>query len=1379
MIDMKITIKLARIFTGLILFTTVLMVRGQDINCEYLTVEDGLSNNSILDICQDSSGFIWVGTENGLNRYDGFAFRRYQYNPADTATIDNNAVSSICMTTGDDFFAGTFMGINYYHADLDIFERIPVIINNTRSSAKVYRIVKSGINSYLASTLEGLFYYDNESNVFRRYLPKGLPESIAKTHITSLLIDAEGIIWIGTHDDGVHFYDPAKSKTIELTHYIGEVNTLRGNKIIHINIDSRNRVWLSTNRGAYIFSKNDFTIQRFIRSKELSDSGIADISALYTFEESRNSMWVLTRNGLSIYHTDDQTFTHYFYDPYDNHSLSSNVLNVMYKDRQENIWIGTQQSGLNIIKKHSYAFNEIISHNMGQGIAPNDFILSMIEDRDGKIWLGTYGSGINTADFNNGIYSNINSANTPGLQSDHIQTLLEDSRGRIWIGTYLGGITVMDPKSGRNRNYMHKETDTTSLVNDIVNHIFEDSGKRIWIASHGGLSLFNPKSGSFINYSKGPDELWDMSFANQITEDGDGNLWISTFSGLFRFTIEPREVKYFKNTDDPLSLSDNFVFCVYCDTENRVWAGTLNGLNLYDPESGGFTRYSVDDGLPDNSIYTIINDLDKNLWLATTHGLSKFDPESGTFINFDRNDGLIQDVFYYNSVLRKESGELFFGSRHGVVYFDPRDIDYVVGDYEQELYLTTLRVFNEYVRPGPESIIKKPLNQVDKINLNYNESYISIEFTTFNYINSNADNFSYYLEGYDYDWIDLKGERSVTFTKIPPGKYTLHIKAVNNLIDNSVIETVDLNIKPPIWRSGVSYIVYVIILALITFFVYTFFRSRSVYKQNLLIEKLENEKNSEIYQSKIRFFINAAHEFKTPLTLILSPMEQLLNSGDKLPAPDRSRLTRLVYKNVQILSRLINQIIDLRKIDSGQVVLKAQKVDIVAFLRDISAYFYDYAQNHSIHFNFHTDIDSLEVWIDVEKSEKIFFNLISNAFKFTPDGKTIDLFIRDQPDGSFGIPEDKRPLDHVAISIVDNGVGINEENVGRIFDRFYQTDNANIGSATSSGIGLSIVKEYVDLHGGHILVQSEEGKGSEFIVLLPRGDGHLDKDSMTEAESYSLSNDYRFFTAPYEIAAVAEIFPKIGNTKILVVEDNYELRNYIVENLYLDFDVYEASDGEEGLRMAKEILPELIVSDVMMPKIDGYELCRAAKSDLSISHIPIILLTVLDSNSNKIEGYEGGADDYLNKPFDIQVLSARIRNLIESRNSLKQKYLMQSNNEMEYIVHSKTDEKFVKKAYDILERNLANIEFTAEEFSREMGMSRSNLHLKIKALTDQSTTEFIRNYRLKEAGKLLSTNDYNISEVAYMVGFNNISYFNRCFKKIYNQTPSEFLDKRQ
>jgi signal transduction histidine kinase/ligand-binding sensor domain-containing protein/DNA-binding response OmpR family regulator len=1370
---------LARIFTGLILFTTVLMVRGQDINCEYLTVEDGLSNNSILDIYQDSSGFIWVGTENGLNRYDGFAFRRYQYNPADTTTIDNNAVSSICMTTGDDFFAGTFTGINYYHADLDIFERIPVIINNTRSSVKVYRIVKSGMNSYLASTLEGLFYYDNESHVFRRYLPKGLPEGIAKTHVTSLLIDEEGIIWIGTHDDGVHFYDPAKSKTIELTHYIEDVNTLRGNKIIHINIDSRNRVWLSTNRGAYIFSKNDFTIQRFIRSKELSDSGIADISALYTFEESRNSMWVLTRNGLSIYHTDDQTFTHYFYDPYAKHSLSSNVLNVMYKDRQENIWIGTQQSGLNIIKKYSYAFNEIISHNMGQGIAPNDFILSMIEDRDGKIWLGTYGSGINVADFENDNYSNISSATTPGLRSDHIQTLLEDSRGRIWIGTYLGGITVMDPESGRNSSYMHRESDTTSLVNDIVNHIFEDSQKRIWIASHGGLSLFNPKSGSFINYSKGTGELWDMSFANQITEDGNGNLWISTFSGLFRFTIETREVKYYKNTDDLLSLSDNFVFCVYCDMEDRVWAGTLNGLNLYNPEADGFTHYNVDDGLPDNSIYTIINDLDGNLWLATTQGLSKFDPESGTFINFDRDDGLIQDVFYYNSVLRKETGELFFGSRHGVVYFDPRDIDYVVGDYEQELYLTTLRVFNEYIKPGPESIIEKPLNRVDRINLNYNESYISIEFTTFNYINSNADNFSYYLEGYDYDWIDLKDDHSVTFTKIPPGKYTLHIKAVNNLINSSVVKSVDLNIKPPIWRSRISYVVYAIILALITFFVYTFFRSRSIYKQNLLIEKLENEKNNEIYQSKIRFFINAAHEFKTPLTLILSPMERLINKEGEISAPDRSRLTRLVYKNVQILSRLINQIIDLRKIDSGQMVLKAQKIDIVAFLREISAYFHDYAQNHSIRFSFHTDIDSLDVWIDVEKAEKIFFNLLSNAFKFTPDGEAIDLVIREKSDESYAVPEDKMPRDYVTISIIDTGVGINEDKIGRIFDRFYQTDDANISSATSSGIGLSIVKEYVDLHGGHILVQSVTGEGSEFVVLLPRGDSHLDKDSMTEVESYNLSDDYKFFSLPFEKVAAIEKFPKVGNTKILIVEDNYELRNYIVENLYLDFDVYEASDGEEGLRMAKEILPELIVSDVMMPKMDGYELCRAAKGDLSISHIPIILLTVLDSNRNKIEGFEGGTDDYLNKPFDIYVLSARIKNLIDSRNSLKQKYLLQSNNEMEYIVHSKTDENFVKKAYGILEKHLANIEFTAEEFSREMGMSRSNLHLKIKALTDQSTTEFIRNYRLKEAGKLLDTNDYNISEVAYMVGFNNISYFNRCFKKIYNQTPSEYLDSRR
>jgi len=483
----------------------------------------------------------------------------------------------------------------------------------------------------------------------------------------------------------------------------------------------------------------------------------------------------------------------------------------------------------------------------------------------------------------------------------------------------------------------------------------------------------------------------------------------------------------------------------------------------------------------------------------------------------------------------------------------------------------------------------------------------------------------------------------------------------------------------------------------------------------------------------------------------------------------------LVYRNAQVLSRLINQIMDLRRIDTGNISLKAQELDLVKFLKEVSTYFDDYALNHSISYKFTSDFESQKVWVDAEKAEKIFLNLLSNAFKHTPDGNSIELKIS-LHNNNVSHSDPTTDMEYMSISVIDSGTGIEEIYLEKIFDRFYQIEDSTIANPSSSGIGLSIVKEYVELHKGIITVKSQPGKGSKFTILLPLGDLHLKDEEKSDAATYKLTQDYKLLDPiPFSTHSIV-LNNKPMNTKILVVEDNYELRNYIVESLNSDFDVYEASDGVDGLKTALEVLPELIVSDVMMPKMDGYELCRAIKNDIRVSHIPLILLTVLDSDRNKIEGFEEGADDYLNKPFDINVLNARIRNLITNRNRLKNKFKSGSEMEITTIAHNRVDQNFVKKAYDLLSKNLSVVEFTAEGFAREMGMSRSNLHLKMRALTDQSTTEFIRSYRLKEAAKLLSSNNYNISEVAYMVGFNNISYFNRCFKKMYNVTPSQYLD---
>ncbi len=1357
----------------LIILTSTGMLIGQNLQFDHITVDEGLPNGSVLDIYQDASGFIWIGTEGGISRYDSYTFRTHQNITNDTNSIDNNAVSTLCGTSGGDFLAGTFTGINYYHADKEIFSRIPVYFLDELKYPKVYKILRISDNLYLAATAEGLFSADSALQRFTEYRPAGLSESIRTTHTTSLFQDKDGILWIGTHNRGLYSYNPETKRTIEITHYINSQNTFRDNKIIHITGDGQNAVWYGTNMGLYRFDKKDSKITRYTKDDVNPRHRITDNTVLHVAEKNDGKIWILSKNGLSIFDYATGSLSHWFHDPYEGKSLNSNNLNVAFEDRQGNFWIGTVQSGLNILRNYPHKFNSIKSHFYKGKLANNDFVNAILEDSDGKIWLGTHDYGINILDEKSGRYYSLNSANTPAIKSNHIQCLMEDSRGIIWIGTYEGGITEFNPRKNSFSTFTHDELDSSSLCNDIVNYFFEDSKKRIWIATHGGIAQFLPDKRKFRNITSGNASI---SFTNKITEDSQGNLWISSFEGLVKYHPDKNISKLFRYKGDRDSLSDNYVYTVYCDRKDRIWIGTLSGLNLYDSQAGSFQLFNKSNGLQSNSVLTIVDDEDGNLWLGTTLGLSRFDPERKVFTNFNQRDGLVHNIFLYNSCFKSKTNTLYFGTSNGAVFFDPKEVNSIPAS-ARNIYITSFNILNVPVIHGENSVIQQPINEVGRIVLKYTQSYISFDLTTFNFINPYSDHYSYFLEGYDFGWIDMNNEHRITYTRIPPGKYTLNIKAANNFSNLESIKKIELIIRPPVWRSGVAYLIYLTLLILTCYLLYSYFRSKTIYKHNLLLERLESEKRNEINQSKIRFFINVAHEFKTPLTLILSPLERLLKDDEQLDKSYRRQLVGTIYKNAKMLNKLISQIIDLRKLETGKVTLEAQYLEIVSLLRDISGHFNDYASNHCIQFELESNPGSIYLWIDPEKMEKIFLNLLSNAFNHTPDGGLIRVETGLSHELSGGIPEGPEQPNHVFIRVSDSGPGIRPDFRERIFERFFRIDDGTLVNPSGSGIGLSIVKDYVELHHGKVLVESQLGEGSTFTVLIPLGDSHIRTQEKSDVKYFKLSQDYSAFTIIPADRITKSTVQDGRNARILVVEDNFELRQYMLESLFRDFDVYEAADGADGLRMARELLPEIIISDVMMPKMNGFELCRAIKSDIRTSHIPLILLTVLDANTEKIYGFEEGADDYLNKPFNMDVLMARINNLIELRNKLKQQYLSGTGLSMINLVNTKTDRNFVDKASEILNKNLSKFDFTAEYFAKEIGMSRSNLHLKLKAITGCSTTEFIRDVRLRESVKILLSGKYNISEVAYLVGFNSISYYNLCFKKKYSKTPSQYLDE--
>jgi signal transduction histidine kinase/streptogramin lyase len=750
-----------------------------------------------------------------------------------------------------------------------------------------------------------------------------------------------------------------------------------------------------------------------------------------------------------------------------------------------------------------------------------------------------------------------------------------DSENRVWIGTYLGGITLMDTEIGKTSNFVNIGGQPNSLADDIVNHIFEDSRGRVWVATHKGVSMFVSEKGEFRNYFQLPGADVNLSFANRIVEDLDGNIWISTFdNGIFKYNPETEDVSRYFYTGSNTGPADKTINTVYCDDKGRVWIGSLGGLSLYVPGEDSFVNFNKSHGLTDNAILSIIDDDRGNVWLGTNNSLTKFNPEIESFTNFNKNDGLVHDVFQINAVYKNKSGTLYFGSKNGLVFFNANQIDNLKSSAAPTVHFTSLKIFDEYINPGVGSIIERPVNNIEKITLKHSESFITLGFSTLNFINPFSDRFSYYLEGYDYGWIDVKNNNSLTYTRIPPGKYKLHVKATNTLHNVSAIKTIDLIIKPPFWRSGWSYLIYFIVFGIMIYVAYSYVKSRNVYRQSLLLERFEKEKNNEINQSKIRFFINVAHEFKTPLTLILSPLEKLLKQEKELNDDSRMKLTGLVYRNAQILSRLVNQVMDLRRIDTGSVKLMAQETDIIVFLNELSEYFFDYAQNHGISFSFSSNHSSLMVWLDHEKAEKIFLNILSNAFKYTPDGKSVAVNISVVEEIITSEKHTAVSAEFVSVEITDTGKGIASEHLDKIFDRFYQVSESQIANPSSSGIGLSIVKEYVEMHKGFTQIESQPGEGTTLTILLPLGDDHLQPD---ERILQDLITNKKGFLREKAIVPTYSHEPVSDSSKaikILVVEDNYELRNYIVDSLNEEFDVYEASDGEEGLKIAIDVLPK-------------------------------------------------------------------------------------------------------------------------------------------------------------------------------------------------------------
>ena len=1427
----------------------------KSIRFQHFTIDDGLPQNMVDCILQDSRGFMWFGTWNGLCSFDGYTFKDYKKQDSDHSTISDNFVYSICEDVNKNLWIGTNTGANLYLYDMDSF------LNFNE---------KSGL------------------------------ESLQNTRINTISSTNDSLIWIGSSNGLDVFKIDQESNPTKINNYSFGSGTmeLTGRSVNHIMHDSNKNLWISTNSGLCLLKKNADTLIKF-QTNPNNINSLPHNSVRCTFQDSEGIIWIGTENGIckldtftskftnyfhnplnqntlphnsimsitediagkiiigtlggiSIYNKDgSNNFTNYYQTPNSEHDLNNDFINCVYADKWGNIWIGTERGGINKYNSSKTEFEYFEKEFGNPNSLSNNTINSILED-DKYIWIGTAGGGLNRYNKSKGTFKNyMNNPSEPkSLVNNFVTVLYRDTDKSLWVGTWGGGLhRLINENSSHEAFHIFRfgEENPNSLISDFVSSITQDQEGNLWIGTLGGLDRFNPKTGKF-------EHINEQISGKNVTEvgcleiDDNGNLWFGTRTGLYKLDqhkTSSTEQKYtitLFNTEPSRSnsLSGDYVTSLFNDSYGNIWAGTYGyGLNkLVSEKNGGvFTRFTTNEGLSNNIIYTILEDLSGNLWLTTDNGLSRFNVKEKSFQNYYIADGLQNNQYYWSAAHINNIGKLYFGGMNGLNTFYPDWVNDV--NSQASVVITNFRIYNESVVPGKEYdgviAMEQSVITSDQITLSHKSREFSFEFSSLDYEQPNLNQYSYKLEGFDKEWIEVDANRRfANYTNLKPEDYVFKVRVKNNQGEySSSTAKVRIKIIPPFWAT--IWFKIIVVGAIITIIVsYNRYRVYSLKVQKRKLEKQVKERTVEIEsqkekledkniqlaqrqelikgqnekleiqneqilkqrdklfelnkrvkmvnQLKLRFFTNISHEFRTPITLILGPLERLLEIEQETNSENYKSLL-LINRNAQRLLQLINQLMDFRKLEQGKMKLHISKVDINSFLRNITSSFTILAEQRKIDLNFIPDPDLNEAYLDFQKIENVIYNLLSNSFKYTPEGGKI--WIKYYKNKSDKIPDDILIVkDHLVIEIGDSGCGICTENLLNIFDRFYQIESEPKGNQPKgTGIGLSLAKELIEIHKGEIKVTSKENKGTTFYLHIPYKKEDFDDSSIKEIsydpqsiqkQANNLTNE--FLAGENKKGLNGD--QKLKNIKdrplVLVVEDNNDLRGFIANKLNEKYNIIEASDGKEAYESAIINNPDVIVSDIMMPVMDGLEFCSRVKTNLVTSHIPVILLTAKGSIENQIEGLETGADKYLPKPFNFELLEVHISSLIESRKKLFEAFRIKNKVDSENITTTSTDEKFMNNVLQIVEENLDNPEFNVNTLLGELNISRSLLHRKITALTDQSTVEFINNIRLKKSVDMLKKTDLNISEIAYSVGFNDPKYFSRIFRKQFGKTPSEY-----
>jgi signal transduction histidine kinase/ligand-binding sensor domain-containing protein/DNA-binding response OmpR family regulator len=1346
---------------------------------EHLTIEQGLSHNFVMDVMQDRKGYLWFGTGSGLDKYDGYHFTNYKYDPQDSTSLPKNQVFLIWEDNNHIIWIGTSEGTCKFDPRSEKFTRLEKSTSNPFAFkyAQSFNEDTEG-NLWVAGSYEGelrqieretgKFSSTNYASMLRAASDSNIKYT-ANLHI--ILKDKKGTLWIGSpfglHRLHLTSQKPGKAAQISFTHYRhdpADSNSLSHNRVAGLYEDHAGILWIMTMEG--VLNAFDPMSGKFIHYQPDKNQPLQIYTHLRTgiSEDLAGNLWIGTFNGLYKLDKERKTFTSFFHDPTDPESLINNAIVSLRVDQSGILWIATM-GGVDKLDPNKKPFG-LYRHNPSnpRSLSHNS-IAAICEDKEGIVWVGTRGGGLNVLNKRTGNFTHYryNPKDAGSLRSDTVSAIMEDQQGNLWIGNG----EILSRFNRNNQTFIHYSLHHRFYSNPSVspiNVIYQDKQGTFWLGTNNGIIRFDPITGQTVNYPYDPNNPQGISdyWALSILEDSRGNLWIGPGSqALMQFNRETGKFTYYKqDSQKPGSISSNTIPCIYEDTKGNLWFGTgEGGLCRFDYESETFTCYTDKQGLAGNSVFSILESDAGDLWLGTNNGLSKFSPANQTFTSYDTDDGLQSKMFaaiYTEAAAFKgKDGTMYFGGNNGFNAFHPADIETNV--FVPPVVITSFKLFDKHL-PG--------MQEATEIELNYNENFFSLEFAALNYTNTHKNQYTYKLEGVDKEWVQAGSRREANYTDIGHGRYIFKVKGANNDgIWNEKATTLTITIRPPFWKTSWAYSLYLVFFMIALLLARREIVRRERLKAHLKIKQVESDKLRELDTLKSHFFTNISHEFRTPLSLIQGTVE-------KLEKEDNSTKNRpdyqLINRNTNRLLQLINQLLDLSRLEAGKLSLHPEPGELTGFLSVLAASFASLYESKHIRYQYSISPEAVWTKFDRDKLEKMVVNLLSNAYKFTPAQGEVS-FIAE-------IVQKNTTQCQLQLSVQDTGIGIPQQQQPRIFDRFHQVDTSATRSYEGTGIGLALVKELVELHRGEIRVESKEGTGTTFSLLLPF-ELSVACESEPAAESTQTAESLLTFFPAEEAAPQPVAVKHTSNNaiQILVVEDNAELRHFIIEQLSRQYKVTEAGNGRIGYEQALEIIPELIISDIMMPEMDGITFCRKLKTDERTSHIPVILLTAKADMESKMSGLDTGADDYLTKPFKLEELQLRVRNILESRRKLRERFSRQVSVNPKEITVTSTDERFLQKALTIMEYNMSNADLDVEAFSKDIGMSRAQLHRKITALTGLSTNEFIRSLRLKRAASLLIQHEGNVSQVAFEVGFGSLNYFTKCFRDFYGKTPTEYL----